>query len=166
MALPEPVLEKMYGGGPMSSNYNSYVGKARMVVASENRSALSNCLGTCGGITGGGEVGGLKEVVYLVTGLQLTQQEVGEIGERIYTLERMFNNRQGRTRKDDYLPDRYYDEPTNVGMPMARGKTIDREKFDEMLDEYYELHGWDNSGVPKPETLKRLGLDAEPSHLL
>jgi len=166
MALPEPVLEKMYGGGPMSSNYNSYVGKARMVVASENRSALSNCLGTCGGITGGGDVGGLKEVVHLVTGLQLTQKEVDEIGERIYTMERMFNNRQGRTRKDDYLPDRYYDEPTPVGMPMARGKTIDREKFDTMLDEYYELHGWDAGGVPKPETLKRLGIDTEPSHLL
>ncbi|MBT3363416.1 MAG: aldehyde ferredoxin oxidoreductase family protein [Chloroflexi bacterium] len=166
MALPVPVLEKMYGGGPMSSNYNSYVGKARMVVASENRSALSNCLGTCGGIGGGGEVGGLKEVVYLVTGLKLTQEEADSIGERVYTLERMFNNRQGRGRKDDYLPDRYYDEPTPVGMPMARGKTIDRKEYDKMLDEYYEFHGWDSNGVPTPETLKRLDLTNEPSNLL
>ena len=51
-------------------------------------------------------------------------------------------------------------------MPMARGKTIDREKFQKMLDEYYELHGWDNNGVPTPETLKRLSLDKEPSYML
>ncbi len=35
-----------------------------------------------------------------------------------------------------------------------------------MLDEYYALYGWDNEGVPTQETLERLGLDKEPSHML
>ncbi|MCX6013021.1 MAG: aldehyde:ferredoxin oxidoreductase, partial [Chloroflexi bacterium] len=94
------------------------------------------------------------------------QEELALIGQRVYTIERMFNNRQGRTRKDDYLPERYYVEPTPIGMPMARGKTIDREKYEKMLHEYYALHGWDKAGIPTPETLKRLGLDQEPSHML
>ena len=44
--------------------------------------------------------------------------------------------------------------------------TIDRQKFTKMIDEYYEHHGWDENGVPRPETLKKLGIDKEPSHML
>ena len=51
-------------------------------------------------------------------------------------------------------------------MELVRGKSLDREKFRQMIDEYYELHGWDENGVPRPETLEKLGLDGEPSHLL
>jgi aldehyde:ferredoxin oxidoreductase len=70
------------------------------------------------------------------------------------------------TRADDWLVDRYFDEPTPVGMPIVRGKSLDREKFKQMIDEYYELHGWDENGVPRPETLAQLGLENEPSHRL
>jgi aldehyde:ferredoxin oxidoreductase len=50
------------------------------------------------------------------------------------------------------------------GLPAIKGAHIDREKFNKMLDEYYELHGWDKEGLPLPETLKRLGLDKEPPY--
>ncbi|MDO8637532.1 MAG: aldehyde ferredoxin oxidoreductase C-terminal domain-containing protein [Dehalococcoidia bacterium] len=43
---------------------------------------------------------------------------------------------------------------------------LDRDKWDKLLDEYYEIHGWDKEGRPTPQTLKRLGLDSEPSHIL
>jgi aldehyde:ferredoxin oxidoreductase len=89
-----------------------------------------------------------------------------DIGERIYTLERMFNLREGFTRKDDTLPERYFKEPTPIGLPIARGKKIEREQFEKMLDEYYGLHKWDKNGVPTEETLKRLELDKEPTHIL
>ena len=62
--------------------------------------------------------------------------------------------------------DRYFDEPTPIGLPIVQGKCIDREKFKQMIDEYYELHGWDEDGVPRPETLENRGLDGEPSHML
>ena len=44
------------------------------------------------------------------------------------------------------------------GLPIARGKTIDRERFRQLLDEYYALHEWDENGVPRQETLERLEL--------
>jgi aldehyde:ferredoxin oxidoreductase len=44
--------------------------------------------------------------------------------------------------------------------------TIDREKFAKMIDEFYEYHGWDENGVPRRETLQKLGIDKEPSHML
>ncbi len=64
--------------------------------------------------------------------------------------------RDGMTTKDDILPKRYY-EPVVEGP--AQGEVILREAFDKMLDEYYRLHGWDGNGVPKKETIRRLGLD-------
>jgi len=60
------------------------------------------------------------------------------------------------TRKDDWLPDRYFDEPTKLGLPVARGKSIDREKFKSMIAEYYRLHEWDENGVPTAALLERL----------
>jgi len=89
-----------------------------------------------------------------------------EIGERIYTIERMFNAREGFTRKDDALPERFFKEPTPIGLPIVKGRKIDRERFNMMLDEYYVLHGWDNKGVPTKETLEKLGLHQEPSHII
>jgi aldehyde:ferredoxin oxidoreductase len=46
------------------------------------------------------------------------------------------------------------------------GKKIDKQKFVHMVDEFYAYKGLDQNGVPKPETLKRLGLEGEPSHQL
>ena len=57
-------------------------------------------------------------------------------------------------------------EPTPLGPPGFKDRTIDREKFEGLLDEYYEVYGWDRNGVPKSETLVRLGLDQEPSHII
>jgi aldehyde:ferredoxin oxidoreductase len=81
-------------------------------------------------------------------------------------MERLFNLREGMTRKDDMLVDRYYDEPAPDGIGKVRGSKIDRDKYNIMLDEYYEMHGWDSNGVPTKSTLKKLGLDGEPSHFL
>ncbi len=105
-----------------------------------------------------------SKLIEYATGLKLSKAELMQIGERIYTLERMFNLREGFTRKDDTLPERYFKEPTPVGLPIARGKRIKKEKFEAMLDEYYALHSWNNKGVPTKKTLVKLGLDKEPTH--
>jgi len=40
-----------------------------------------------------------------------------------------------------------------------KGTKINRRKYEEMLDEYYRLHGWDkNTELQKRETLEELGL--------
>ncbi len=76
-----------------------------------------------------------------------------EVGERIWNLEKLFNLKAGLGRKDDTLPKRILEEPADVGT--AKGLVC---RLDEMLPEYYELCGWDGDGVPKKETLARLGL--------
>jgi aldehyde:ferredoxin oxidoreductase len=46
------------------------------------------------------------------------------------------------------------------------GRKIDKNKFIQMVDELYDHKGLDSAGIPKPETLKRLDLESEPSHQL
>ena len=95
--------------------------------------------------------------LYLVTGYDgfSKPEKVAEIGERIVNLKRLFNVREGITRKDDTLPERFTKEPMPEGP--AKGQVANLEV---MLDEYYELRGWDKkSGIPKKETVKALGLD-------
>lgn len=169
--LPENVLKELYGG-PVSSDYTSYEGKARMVRWHENTYAVVDALGTCKFQTVffSPNLPSLKEWTnYLryIVGMEFTTDELFDVGERIYTLEKMINYREaGHTRKDDYPPDRSFNEGHRYGLGPVKGRHLDRKKYEKMLDEYYELHGWDKNGVPTPEALKRLGLDEEPSHMI
>ena len=77
------------------------------------------------------------------------------VGERIWNLERQFNNAAGFTHKDDNLPQRLLNEAVKEGP--AKGLV---NGLDKMLPEYYELRGWSKEGVPTLETTQRLGLSA------
>ncbi|NOY45335.1 MAG: aldehyde ferredoxin oxidoreductase family protein [Deltaproteobacteria bacterium] len=169
--LPPKVLERIYGKPGLSDDYRGYEGKPWMVVWQERLYALVNALGVCKfqSVFLSPNMPKAEEyarVLRLVTGLEFTPEELMEIGERITTLERLFNLREGATRADDDLPERYFTEPTPEGLPAVRGKSIDRDRFDAMLDEYYDIHGWDREGRPTDATLARLGLDAEPTRLV
>jgi len=169
--LPEKVMEELYDGGPMSSEFKSYVGKAREIWWFERHYAVVDSLGTCKFHSCFFSPHGFKweqqsEWIKYITGLDISPQELREIGARIYTIERMYNNREGLTRKDDWLSDFLYEVPMPVGLPYVKGEKLDRDKWNEMLDEYYALYGWDSEGVPTQETLERLGLDKEPAHML
>jgi aldehyde:ferredoxin oxidoreductase len=170
--LPKEFLEKLYGK-PMTSDYTSYEGKERMVWCNELEYAVIDSLGLCKFACSHfitphsiytntfNSYQELSELVYYVTGLEITGEQLKTCGERIYTLERMFNLREGFTRKDDYPPQRYFDEPLPGGLPIVRGKRMIREKYEKLLDAYYALHGWDLNGVPEVETLQKLGLKEE-----
>jgi aldehyde:ferredoxin oxidoreductase len=98
----------------------------------------------------------VAQALEAATGMDMPVEKLKRIGERIYNLQRCYNVRHGVTRAADRLPARFTDEPSPSGN--ARGEVIDLEP---MLDEYYALRGWDvNTGVPQPETLRRLGLGA------
>jgi aldehyde:ferredoxin oxidoreductase len=77
------------------------------------------------------------------------------LGERISTLARLFNVREGFFRAADTLPARNLAQPLLVGS--AGGQVVDLEP---MLDEYYRIMGWTANGVPTPERLKELGIPA------
>jgi len=174
--LPEPVLRKIYSqpvpyDGPLTSDYRDYEGKPWQVFWHENTYMAVDSLGICKYHTTflGATLPNYEEwsrLIYYNTGLEMSPLDIWTVAERANNMERLFNIREGLTRKHDWLADRYYDEPTKLGIPGVRGRTIDREKFKKMIDEYYQHHGWDENGVPTPETLKRLGIDKEPSHLL
>jgi aldehyde:ferredoxin oxidoreductase len=88
-----------------------------------------------------------------VTGWDYSQKEVECQTQRIYTMERLFNLREGFGKKDDTLPLRSLIEPMPDGL--AKGNVVPLE---EMLGEYYSLRGWDELGEPKKETMNDLGL--------
>ena len=164
--LPMKVLDQVYRNpdgydGPLTNNYSEYEGKSRMVLWQELNYMAVDCLGVCKYHTvflspNHPTFGEFKKMIYLNTGLEFTALDLWNIANRCYTIERLFNIREGMTRKDDWLPDRYFDEPTKLGLPVARDKCIDRDKFRAMIDEYYQLHEWDKNGVPTKKLLKRL----------
>jgi aldehyde:ferredoxin oxidoreductase len=69
-------------------------------------------------------------------------------------------------KKGDTLNHRYFDEPCKRGAIDVIGRCIDKEKFEVMLDEFYAHKGLDKNGVPKKKTLRELGLENEPSHMV
>jgi aldehyde:ferredoxin oxidoreductase len=95
----------------------------------------------------------LTEMLNYATGAGYTVEGVLEAGERIYNLERMFLVKAGFSRADDTLPPRMLDEPMPAGA--AKGHVVELE---EMLDQFYELRGWDKNGIPLQEKLDSLGL--------
>jgi len=91
-------------------------------------------------------------------GLELTEADLMEIGRRVHNLEKAFNTlHAGFDRADDYPPKRYMDEPVKTGP--HRGARLEKDQWNAMLDEYYELQGWDKkTGWQTEEGLERLGL--------
>ncbi len=96
----------------------------------------------------------IAELISYTTGEEVAESELFFIAERAFNLERLFNLKRGMNpQEDDQLPRRFIEEPLNEGP--ASGSTVHLKV---MLDEYYKAHGWDENGVPTPETLRRLGL--------
>jgi aldehyde:ferredoxin oxidoreductase len=89
-------------------------------------------------------------------GVKISEADFRMIGERIINLARAFNVREGIGRKDDTLPERFFEEPISEGP--AKGLVIKKEKFTTILDEYYDLMGWDRNGIPTKTKLMELGL--------
>lgn len=87
-----------------------------------------------------------------VVGIELTGDDIMKIGERVYNIERYFNNMAGFDGKDDLLPKRFLEEPATGN---SKGEV---SHLFEMLKEYYEVRGWKDGVVPK-EKLQELGIE-------
>jgi aldehyde:ferredoxin oxidoreductase len=96
----------------------------------------------------------LWQLVLAATGFDYpTVRDLELVGERISTLARLFNVREGFTRAHDTLPAR------NLSQPMAGGPADGQVvELQPMLDEYYSIMGWDAEGIPTPERLRELRL--------
>ena len=96
----------------------------------------------------------LAKIMKLATGMKVTGEDMRRTGERIVNLQRAFNIREGLTRKDDRLPERFTKTPAPEGV--AKGHVVE---LDKMLDEYYRLRGWDTeTGLIPRKKLEELGI--------
>jgi len=93
-----------------------------------------------------------------ITGSSLGSGDVMLAGERVFNVEKAFNTREGASRRDDTIPVRFFEEPLLGGGPSG-GAVVDRDKFERILDEYYDARGWlVDTGLPRLEKLESLDL--------
>jgi aldehyde:ferredoxin oxidoreductase len=98
------------------------------------------------------------DAVSSVTGWSFKLEDLRLIAERAWNLTRLFNVREGFTREHDTLPERLFTQPSTKGP--SQGQVVDREAFEQMLNEYYQVVGWDKeTGTPTDEKLKELGIN-------
>ncbi len=129
-------------------------GKAGIVSVHQNSAAVIDSLVYCKFANMAVAEEFFARVLTAVTGELFTADDLMMVGERVWTLERLYNLREGFTKEDDTLPDRLLNEPVAEGP--SEGFTAN---LPPMLEEYYAFRGWDKNGVPTEAKLKELGLD-------
>ncbi len=97
---------------------------------------------------------GLPRLYSCATGIDKNWADLAAAAERLIQLERAFNTREGKSRKDDEFPERLSKDPVPRGP--FKGHVYDIS--DRFIDEYYKGRGWDEQGLPFKETLDRVGL--------
>lgn len=140
-------------GIPMKTDPLSTEGKAPLLKLFQDLTALVDSSDICLFST---FALGLPEIAGMLKGtlgLDVVDEELLKVGERIWNLEKLFNLEAGLTKKDDTLPPRLLHEPVSSGP--SKGKVTE---LDIMLKEYYEVRGWDTEGVPTEEKLNELSL--------
>ncbi|WP_298234497.1 aldehyde ferredoxin oxidoreductase family protein [uncultured Azohydromonas sp.] len=140
-------------GIPVKTDPLTAEGKPELVKAFQDATAAFDAAGICIFTSFAWTLADVQPQVAAACGEEFTLEKMNEIGERIWNMERDFNNRAGFTAKDDTLPKRLLTEPAKTGP--AKGLV---NKLPEMLPKYYEIRGWDAEGRLKPDTRERLGL--------
>jgi len=140
-------------GIPVKTDPLEHEGKPELVKAFQDATAAFDSSGLCVFTTFAWGLADLAPQVSAACGEQYTTEELEKIGERIWNMERDFNNRAGFTNKDDSLPKRLLTEAAKTGP--AKGKV---NMLSTMLPKYYEVRGWDPEGRPTDATKARLGL--------
>jgi aldehyde:ferredoxin oxidoreductase len=128
----------------------AWEGKGKLAMIFQNVHAMTDCLDLCKFSTFAESLDTFAAQFNAVTGLQYSASDLVRAGERVYNLERYYNNLNGFDAKDDTLPRRFLEEPSQE--QGSRGHVCE---LDKMLAEYYEARGWVNGVVPEAK-LKEL----------
>ena len=97
----------------------------------------------------------MSEMLTMITGEEWTPEEMGEVGRRVLNIGRAFNQREGFNRADDTVPKRVIREALGGEGPAA-GQKIPQEAFEDMLDQYYEVMGWNKDGTMPEELIQSI----------
>ncbi|MFZ7945251.1 MULTISPECIES: aldehyde ferredoxin oxidoreductase family protein [Bacillaceae] len=131
-------------------------GKGELLKVFQDMLAFSDSMNICKFSSFSENAEHYAEQYSAMTGIPMTADDVMKAGERIYNLERYYNNLAGfDKREDDFLPKRFTDEPA------SGNSTGHVSHMDIMLEEYYQVRGWKDGLVPN-DKLRELGIiDAE-----
>ncbi len=140
-------------GIPVKTDPLTSEGKADLVKAFQDATAVFDSAGICVFTSFAWTLADVQPQLDAACEGGWSMEKLTAMGERIWNMERVFNNAAGFTAKDDDLPPRLKTEPAKTGP--AKGKVNELGK---MLPEYYKVRGWNEKGVPTKATLKRLGL--------
>src|SRR5512144_1641858 len=142
-------------GVPVKTDPHVTEGKAGLVKAFQDATAVFDSSGLCIFTSFAWTLADIQPQVQAACEGDWSMDKLALVGERIWNLERQFNNAAGFTAKDDNLPPRLTKEAAKTGP--AKGLV---NQLDKMLPEDYEVRGRNREGVPTKETLTRLGLPA------
>ena len=134
-------------------------GKIRLFTYTSFLWAFYNCAGLCVFAFVPRSITSIPELIDLVkgtTGWDTSLWELLKVGERAINMARVFNVREGFSRKDDTLPERFF-QPLEGEGPM-KGLQIDRNTLEEAKDLYYAMMNWDVEKA-SPTRAKLIELD-------
>ncbi len=140
-------------GIPVKTDPLTTEGKPALVKAFQDATAVVDSSGLCVFTTFAWALSDIQPQIQAACEGDWSMEKLDLMGERIWNMERQFNNAAGFTRKDDDLPARLKTEAATVGPAKGLVSGIDK-----MIPEYYDLRGWDKEGRPTAETIARLGL--------
>lgn len=152
--------------GPKNASFkaHTYEDQPQYVVWQSLTKEMEDMLGICVYVGTWSGAYALEPIDYVnltnsVMGINLTEQALFLIARRSYNLEKAFNTLHTNFhRKDDYPPERFMEEPVKSG-PYKEYR-CERENWDKMLDQFYELHGWDKeTGLQTRTSLLKLGME-------
>ncbi len=130
----------------------AWKGKGELTVVFQNVHAMSDSLDVCKFATFAESLDTFAAQYTAYTGVPMTGNDLVKAGERVYNLERYYNNLAGFREGSDYLPQRFIKEPSTQGG--SKGQVCE---LDQMLEEYYKARGWVKGVVPESK-LKELGI--------
>jgi aldehyde:ferredoxin oxidoreductase len=177
-------IGKRFWGGEIAADFSTYEGKARAAAIIQDREYAEESLILCDFVwpifysaaadDGVGDPALESQLCSAVTGREVGEDGLYRIGERVFNLQRAVLAREGRRgREDDALEEFNFTAPLKSdfnnpdclapgkdGEVISRkGMVVDRQEFEKMKDEYYEIRGWDvATGRQKKDQLERLDL--------
>jgi len=136
----------------------SYSGKGVFIATDQDFRAASDSLEICYWVNGermGLDLHDMARLFSTASGVEMSGDDLLKVGQRVNNVEKSFNVREGFGRRDDTLPQRFFAEQEGEGLHSG----VDPDRFQALLDEYYEFRGWDKQGIPTRKKLEELNLD-------
>ncbi|OGO02939.1 MAG: hypothetical protein A2Y72_07835 [Chloroflexi bacterium RBG_13_53_26] len=184
-------VARRFWGGELAADFSTYEGKALAAKKIQDREYAEECLILCNFLwpitdcehseDGVGDATLESKIVSAVIGINIDEEGLCGIGERVFNLQRAVLVREGhRGRESDILADHFYSLPLKYDQANAdclvpgkdgevvsrKSAVVDRGEFEKMKDEYYKLRQWDvETGLQTKASLERLSLSGIASDL-